>query len=140
VTGTYQGWRQVETLDALTGTDYGRLVLLKAAGFIALVALGAFARQILKPQDREPDLRTLRRSVGVEFGIALCVLGVTSLLVESQPRGPSPRPGQRLGVVRHRRAERHRERERDRRPGTGRHGHRPHLRLGANGQQEAVPR
>jgi copper transport protein len=83
VTGSYQGWRQVRTLDALTGTAYGRLLLIKVAGFILLIALGAYARRRLASS--EPDLKSLRRSVGAEFGIAVCILGVTSLLVESQP-------------------------------------------------------
>jgi copper transport protein len=82
-TGFYQGWRQVGTLSALTGTDYGRLLLIKAGCFAVLIALGAFARRKLAAAD--PDLKVLRLSVAAEFGIALFVLGVTALLVESQP-------------------------------------------------------
>ncbi|MCW2717157.1 copper resistance protein CopC [Pseudonocardia sp.] len=45
LTGTYQSWRDVGTLDALTGTTFGRLLLLKLAGVVVLVVLGAVARR-----------------------------------------------------------------------------------------------
>jgi copper transport protein len=44
MTGTYQAWRGVGTLGALTGTTYGRLLLVKIAGMCALIALGYVAR------------------------------------------------------------------------------------------------
>jgi copper transport protein len=44
-TGTYQSWRQVGSLDALVGTTFGRLVLVKIAGVVALVVLGNQARR-----------------------------------------------------------------------------------------------
>ncbi len=43
-TGTYQAWRQVGTLGALTGTVYGRLLLVKLLGVGLLIALGYLAR------------------------------------------------------------------------------------------------
>ncbi len=45
VTGTYMAWRGVGTLGALTGTTYGRLLLVKIAGMCALIALGYLARR-----------------------------------------------------------------------------------------------
>jgi copper transport protein len=44
-TGAYQTWRQVGTWGALTGTDFGRLVLAKIAGLGILIWLGYLARQ-----------------------------------------------------------------------------------------------
>lgn len=44
-TGLYAAWRQVRTLDALTSTDYGRLLLLKVALVAALLAAGWFSRR-----------------------------------------------------------------------------------------------
>ncbi|MGW1770595.1 copper resistance CopC/CopD family protein [Streptomyces sp. NPDC002104] len=41
VTGTYQSWRQVGSWSALTGTDYGRLLLVKI-GLVALVVAIAY--------------------------------------------------------------------------------------------------
>lgn len=100
-TGVYEGWRQVGTLSALTGTSYGRILLVKVSCFAAVIALGWYARRELAaraaaraaagtaagtPASAGPaDLRTLRRSVAAEFGIALAILAVTALLVESQP-------------------------------------------------------
>jgi len=43
-TGVYQAWRNIGTWTALTGTDYGRLVLYKAGGLIVLIGLGWMAR------------------------------------------------------------------------------------------------
>jgi copper transport protein len=45
VTGSYQSLRDVGSLDALTGTEFGRLLLLKLAGVVVLVALGNVARR-----------------------------------------------------------------------------------------------
>ncbi|MGW7435922.1 copper resistance CopC/CopD family protein [Streptomyces sp. NPDC054849] len=42
VTGVYQSWRQVGSWSALTGTDYGRLLLLKV-GLVAVLLAIAFA-------------------------------------------------------------------------------------------------
>jgi copper transport protein len=44
-TGTYQAWRGVGTWDALFGTTYGRLLLVKIVGMCMLIALGYLARQ-----------------------------------------------------------------------------------------------
>lgn len=43
--GTYQAWRAVGSFGALTGTTYGRLLLLKIGGTCTLIALGNLARQ-----------------------------------------------------------------------------------------------
>ncbi|MCF6522127.1 copper resistance protein CopC [Streptomyces sp. JJ36] len=44
-TGLYQSWRQVGSQAALTGTDYGRLLLVKAALVGVLLALGLRSRR-----------------------------------------------------------------------------------------------
>ncbi len=44
-TGLYQSWRQVGSWSALTGTDYGRLLLLKVGLVAGLVALGWSSRR-----------------------------------------------------------------------------------------------
>jgi copper transport protein len=54
VTGTYQAWRGVGTLGALTGTTYGRLLLLKIAAMCALIALGYLARRRIAEGLRVP--------------------------------------------------------------------------------------
>ncbi|MFF8269852.1 copper resistance CopC/CopD family protein [Streptomyces sp. NPDC016562] len=45
VTGVYQSWRQVGSWSALTGTDYGRLLLLKVGLVAVLIGLGYVSRK-----------------------------------------------------------------------------------------------
>ncbi|MEW1548193.1 copper resistance CopC/CopD family protein [Streptomyces tsukubensis] len=45
VTGLYQSWRQVGSWSALTGTEYGRLLLAKAALVAVLVVIARFSRR-----------------------------------------------------------------------------------------------
>ena len=108
VTGTYQAWRQVGTLPALTSTAYGRLVLLKIGGFLLLIGLGYLARTWIADNlpDRAPrwvwlpaaasstkpsrspkalELARLRRSVAVEVVVGACVLAFTAILVNAEP-------------------------------------------------------
>lgn len=54
ITGTYQSWRNVGTLGALTGTTYGRLLLLKIAAMCALTGLGYLARVLIAQGVRAP--------------------------------------------------------------------------------------
>ncbi|MBP2404043.1 Copper transport protein YcnJ precursor [Streptomyces netropsis] len=44
-TGLYQSWRQVGSWDALTGTSYGRWLLVKAGLVIVLVGVAYFSRR-----------------------------------------------------------------------------------------------
>ena len=84
----------VASFDALVDTAYGRLVLAKIVLFGALIALGAFNQRRMLPRLRELAARgappggaaiVLRRSVALEVGFAMIVLGVTSVLVATQP-------------------------------------------------------
>jgi copper transport protein len=45
--GGYEAWRLVGTVGALTGTSYGVLVLVKAAGLAVLIGLGYTARRFV---------------------------------------------------------------------------------------------
>ncbi len=103
VTGTFQGWREVRSTAALTGTTYGRLLIVKVLLFGLLVALGGLSRRFVQARYRvparqlsfgpgtataDPDSETvanLRRTVGAETVIAVVVLAVTALLVNAQP-------------------------------------------------------
>jgi copper transport protein len=102
--GTVQAWRQLGSLGALTGTTYGRLLLVKV-GLVAVIVATAWAsrrlvgsrlgRAALVPRPAgpgadafNPDVETttrLRRLVGIEVGLAAVVLAVTSLLVQAAP-------------------------------------------------------
>jgi copper transport protein len=105
VTGAFQGWRQVRSLDALTSTTYGRLLLLKTLAFAGLLALGALNRMVVRARLwapspvagypvgpgaalTDPDADTvqrLRRAVGIEVAVAVVVLAITALLVNTAP-------------------------------------------------------
>jgi copper transport protein len=115
--GMYQAWREVGSLAALTGTTFGRVLLVKAGGVIVLMALGNLARRwvqrhlaparlrlmapmvtayamtaaVLPAPDVAPrgygpsELRTLRRGLTAELGVAMAVLGLTAALVVAVP-------------------------------------------------------
>jgi copper transport protein len=104
VTGSFQSWRQVRSVDALTDTTYGRLLIVKVLLFAVLVALGALSRRVVQARYQVPAARLsfgpgtatlggpdeetvgrLRRAVGAETVIAVVVLAVTALLVNAQP-------------------------------------------------------
>jgi copper transport protein len=102
-TGTFQGWREVRSTAALTGTTYGRLLVIKVALFTAMVALAALSRRWVQARYRVPAMRLspgpgaapadpgtgtvsqLRRTVGAEAVVAAAVLAVTALLVSAEP-------------------------------------------------------
>jgi copper transport protein len=118
VTGTYQSWRQVGTLPALAGTDYGRELILKLALVAVAVSFGATSRAWVRrhyrsapvavyaasatdldpqPADPRPEvtpaaLRSLRRSVVVEAVVAMLILAVTASLVANVPARTAYRP------------------------------------------------
>jgi copper transport protein len=98
--GGYQAWRNVGSWSALSGTPYGRMVVLKIGGLCILAGLGWMARDwirrtvehtgrvaVAQAQRMEPAglLAKLRRSVALEAGVALIILAISSILVESQP-------------------------------------------------------
>lgn len=101
VTGTYQAWRQVGSVPALTGTAYGRLLLLKVLGVALLIGLGYLARTwnaeqfgsrrlapVLVTSSGRLDAEAvaqLRRSVAVETAVAAGVLALTAALVQTAP-------------------------------------------------------
>jgi copper transport protein len=83
VTGSYQGWRETRSVAALTGTGYGRLLLVKLAAVCLLLVLAAFARRSLASAVARPG--GLRRIVELEALLGLVVLAVTSFLVATPP-------------------------------------------------------
>ena len=114
VTGMMQGWRQVASLQALGHTAYGRLLVVKVAMFLLLIAVAGRSRVLVRRKlmaralvgaeapDRQtsdtmrPDLSyeadngslwLLRRLVLAGVIIAVVVLAVTALLgIATPPR------------------------------------------------------
>ena len=70
VTGTYQAWRESGTVAALTTTEYGLLVLLKAALFVALVLLGNLSRLFIQRRYLRPATVVTHSMSGTTAGSA----------------------------------------------------------------------
>ena len=115
LTGTYLAWREVGSIAALRSTEYGRLLLVKLIGVVALIALGNLARRwvqrhlssvtrrpilfpatalgivpvremTFRPLDYgQAELASLHRGVFAELGIAGLVLALSSALVVVVP-------------------------------------------------------
>jgi copper transport protein len=98
VSGTFQSWRQLGTVDALTHTTYGRLLTVKLVLVAAMIGLGALSRSWVRRRSgyaaassgnpghpRVSGPGPLRRSVAGEVAVAGVLLAVTSLLVNAIP-------------------------------------------------------
>lgn len=96
VTGLYQAFREVGSPDALTGTTYGRLLLVKASVFllVMVVAVGTQARTQARTRARTQarGSRPLRRSVLLELAGVTTVLIVTVLLIGTPPARDAQQP------------------------------------------------
>ena len=88
-TGTIQALRQLDGFAALTGSDYGRALLVKLAVIVVLLIAARLSRLTLRRSNRPPTatLATvrLRRTVGVELFVAAAVIGVTGWLAGASP-------------------------------------------------------
>lgn len=84
VSGTVSGWQQVRSIEALTSTGYGQLLLVKVAAFGALAALGWVNRTRLVPLV-ERTITPLTRSLRAEVVVAAAVLALTTSLVGRAP-------------------------------------------------------
>lgn len=86
ITGTIQAWREIGTVDAITTTRYGQLVLLKVVLFIGLVGLGYLARRTLQyPASGGSTLARLRRTLLLEVTVGAAVLAATGVLIAQPP-------------------------------------------------------
>lgn len=84
ISGTVLALIQVGSLDALTSTGYGQLLMAKIGGFAVLVTFGWLNRRHLIPivaKAASPLLRSLRWEVAVAFA----VLALTAVLVNQPP-------------------------------------------------------
>ena len=65
VTGVYQSWIQVGSLNILISTNYGNVLLLKVALFLVMLAFGALNFLSTKPQLTGWQTRTMLGSTSV---------------------------------------------------------------------------
>ena len=91
-TGSVNGWYLVGTLDALVGTPYGQLLLVKLWLFAGMLSLAVANRFWLVPSlagsgetDRHNALVRLRRHVIAEETLGLLIIGVVSALGTMEP-------------------------------------------------------
>jgi copper transport protein len=84
-TGVFQGWRQVGTVDALTGTPYGKLLIVKTAFVAAMLGFAWLSRRATHAKWSPDTASRVRATVAIETAIAVGVLVVTSLLVNAVP-------------------------------------------------------
>jgi copper transport protein len=128
VSGVVQAYRQVGSVDALTSTTYGRLLIAKTVAVAVVLALAYAARRLVwagpaaapvaaaagaavledaPPVLDDPDRRQVRRLMIVEVAVAAVILAITSLLVatvpaiaqETKPFNVSIVQGQRLASI-----------------------------------------
>jgi copper transport protein len=70
---------QLDRPDALWTTDYGRVLSVKIAGVLVLLALGALNRYVLVPRLPVTGTRRLLTVIGAEFALAVAILGLVGL-------------------------------------------------------------
>jgi copper resistance protein D len=87
VTGLVNTWYLAGSITALTGTDYGRLLLAKIAVFLVMVAIAAVNRIHLTPliaqgggAAMQGALRQLRRNAMVEVSAGAVVIVIVAVL------------------------------------------------------------
>ena len=91
LSGTVAALSHVGSVAALVGTPYGRLLLLKLALVIPIVALAAANRRLVPALSGEavavgyPAMRRLRLFVAVETVLALAVLVVVAVMAVTAP-------------------------------------------------------
>ena len=76
---------QVGGAGGLFGTEYGAVVLLKLALFVALLVLASLNRLVLTPRLVATGPGMLRVSVVMEIGLGLCILGAAAWLASLLP-------------------------------------------------------
>ncbi|GAB1328808.1 copper resistance CopC/CopD family protein [Streptomyces sennicomposti] len=85
-TGVYQSWRGLGSWPALTGTAYGRLLLVKLVVVVLLLTVAGGSRHwTARLAAARSGLRALRRSVLTEVAVGVVVLMVSTVLSGTLP-------------------------------------------------------
>jgi copper resistance protein D len=101
VTGIINALYLAGSVPALAGTDYGRLLLIKIALFLIMVAIAAVNRQVWAPRlVREENagrhaLGRLRRNAAIEAGLGAIIIVIVAVLGVTPPPAlhPQAMPG-----------------------------------------------
>lgn len=85
-TGAFASWLHLPEPQALLGSDWGRMLLVKLALVMLMMGLGAWNWRTLTPRLDEPDgASALIRASWGEAGIGILVLAVTAVLTGTSP-------------------------------------------------------
>jgi putative copper resistance protein D len=80
-TGLVNTWMMADSLNSLLATDYGNLLLLKIALFVAMVAIAAINRVRLTPRLPKTDaVHRLDRNTRVELALGLAIIAAVGVL------------------------------------------------------------
>ena len=85
LTGIVAAVLHLGTWSALTGSDYGRILMIKIGALVVLLAVATYNWRRLRPALDAQRISTLRRTAGVELLLAFAVLVVTAWLVATPP-------------------------------------------------------
>jgi copper transport protein len=87
LTGVAQAIVLVGSVDALVTSTYGWLLLVKASLVLGILGVAGLSRRMVAPVEAQADgsARRLRGFVFAEAGVAVVVLGLTSVLVQTTP-------------------------------------------------------
>jgi copper transport protein len=80
--------REVDSFAALTGTEYGRLLLIKLGLVVGVLGLGAVSRYAVRRASN--TVGRLRYTVPLEIGLISVVLAITAMLVVTPPAREAP--------------------------------------------------
>jgi copper transport protein len=85
VTGVISAVLRLGAWSALTGSDYGRILLYKLGGVVLVLLAGAYNWLKLRPAIDADRVGTLRRTAAAELLLAFVVLIMTAWLVATPP-------------------------------------------------------
>ena len=90
VAGSLRGYQEVKAFHGLWDTTYGRLLLVKIALVLPLLALGAYNNRYAVPRLKKQiasvvEQRRFLRAAGTELAIMAIIVGVTAVLVTEPP-------------------------------------------------------
>jgi copper transport protein len=93
LTGVARAAVEIGTVEALVGTDFGRVAMAKSALLVGLAGLGA-ANRFFSLRNAERVMTGLRRVGSAEVVLAVAVLGLSALMVNLTPPASAGGPAQ----------------------------------------------
>ncbi len=89
--GVYMTFKRFPALDDLWDVGYGRLLLVKLGLVMLALSWGGFHHFVVRPRlDRPAVARRLPRSLAGEAIVAVSILLLAAILVDSKPPAPGP--------------------------------------------------